>query len=66
MDEPAPAKVKAEMPGVASFSTVNDKKPAKVEKSVLPPPSDLPAVGGDLPSIGGNRAFGGLGGVYGR
>jgi len=37
-----------------------EKKPAAPEKSSLPPPSDLPSIGG------GPRQFGGLGGVYGR
>ena len=44
-------------------------KPAPVEEgagSALPPPSELPALGG-LPSIGGGRRpFGGLGGVGSR
>ena len=63
-----------DLPGAASFSRLGEKKKkpkaAPVQEpesqSVLPPPSELPALGG-LPSIGGGRrAFGGLGGVGNR
>ena len=60
-----------DLPGAASFTRLGEKKKAKqeakvepVDNSVLPPPSELPAIGG-FPAIGGRRP-GGLGGIGSR
>lgn len=51
-------------PNIEAKAVTDSKNVMK--KSTLPPPSDLPEIGTSLPSIGGGKKYGGLGGIYGR